>query len=62
MIEKVEVDGPQEGETGKSYIVITWNTGNGKDVMRLDVSEIFNPYEAEKGFEDGFNEGSNADA
>ena len=49
MIEKVEVDGPQEGETGKKYLVITWNTESGKDVMRLDVSEIFNPYEAENG-------------
>lgn len=51
MIENVTLDGPKSelGETGKKYLVITWNTESGKDVMRLDVSELFNPYTAENG-------------
>lgn len=51
MIENVTLDGPNSelGETGKKYLVITWNTESGKDVMRLDVSELFNPYTAENG-------------
>ena len=51
MIEKVELDGPNTdlGETGKKYLVITWNTESGKEVMRLDVSELFNPYTASNG-------------
>ena len=55
MIDKVELDGPKENETGKKYLVITWNTEAGKDVMRLDVSDLFNPYTASNGvkLEDG---------
>ena len=49
MIDKVELDGPKENETGKKYLVITWNTESGKEVMRLDVSELFNPYTASNG-------------
>lgn len=51
MIETVALDGPKAelGETGKKYLVITWNTESGKDVMRLDVSDLFNPYTAENG-------------
>jgi hypothetical protein len=53
MIEKVELDGPNAdlNETGKKYLVITWNTEAGKEVMRLDVSELFNPYTASDGVE-----------
>ena len=49
MIESVILDGPKEGETGKRYLVITWNVDGSKDVMRLDVSELFNPYTASDG-------------
>ena len=49
MIEKVELSGPTGEETGKKYMVITWNTESGKDVMRLDVSDLFNPYSAGNG-------------
>ena len=51
MIDKVELDGPNAdlGETGKKYLVITWNTEAGKEVMRLDISELFNPYTASDG-------------
>ena len=49
MIDKVELDGPKDGETGKKYLVITWNTEAGKEVMRLDVSDLFNPYTASNG-------------
>ena len=49
MIESVALDGPQDGETGKKYMVITWNLESGKETMRLDVSELFNPYVAGNG-------------
>ena len=49
MIESVALDGPQEGEPGKKYMVITWNLESGKETMRLDVSELFNPYKAGDG-------------
>ena len=51
MIDSVQLDGPAENETGKKYLVITWNTEAGKDVMRLDVSDLFNPYTASNGVE-----------
>ena len=49
MIESVILDGPKEGETGKKYLAITWNLDSGKEVIRLDVSELFNPYTASNG-------------
>lgn len=49
MVESVVLDGPTSGETGKKYLVITWNTDSGKDITRLDVSELFNPYTASNG-------------
>ena len=49
MIESVVLDGPKEGETGKKYLAITWNLDSGKEVIRLDVSELFNPYTASNG-------------
>jgi hypothetical protein len=49
MVESVVLDGPASGETGKKYLVITWNTDSGKDITRLDVSELFNPYTASNG-------------
>lgn len=55
MVESVALDGPQGGETGKKYMVITWNLASGKETMRLDVSDLFNPYAAGNGLnlEDG---------
>jgi hypothetical protein len=51
MIETVVLDGPNAelGETGKKYLAITWNVDSGKEVTRLDVSELFNPYTADNG-------------
>ena len=49
MIESVVLEGPTSGETGTKYLVITWNTEAGKNVTRLDVSELFNPYTASDG-------------
>ena len=56
MIESVKLEGPSETETGTKYLVITWNTESGKDVTRLDVSELFNPYTASNGVQ--LNEGN----
>ena len=56
MIESVKLEGPSETETGTKYLVITWNTESGKDVIRLDVSELFNPYTASNGVQ--LNEGN----
>ena len=55
MVESVALDGPQGSETGKKYMVITWNLASGKETMRLDVSDLFNPYTAGDGLnlEDG---------
>ena len=49
MVESVALDGPKDGETGKKYMVITWNLASGKETMRLDVSDLFNPYDAGNG-------------
>lgn len=49
MIQSVTLDGPNNEETGTKYLVITWNTDAGKDITRLDVSELFNPYTAGNG-------------
>jgi hypothetical protein len=51
MIDNVKLDGPTSAETGEKYLVITWNTDSGKDVTRLDVSELFNPYYGENGIQ-----------
>lgn len=51
MIDNVRLDGPTSAETGEKYLEITWNTDSGKDVTRLDVSELFNPYYAENGIQ-----------
>lgn len=44
MIDSVTLEGPSESETGEKYLVITWNVDSGKEVTRLDVSDLFNPY------------------
>ena len=49
MVSSVKLVGPEEGETGNKYLVITWNTDSGKEDMRIDVSELFNPYTASDG-------------
>jgi hypothetical protein len=50
MVDNVTLTGPKkEGETGLRYLEITWNLASGKEVMRLDVSELFNPYTAGDG-------------
>jgi hypothetical protein len=51
MIDNVRLDGPTSAETGNKYLEITWNTDSGKDVTRLDVSELFNPYYGENGIQ-----------
>lgn len=49
MIDSVTLEGPSEGETGERYLVITWNVDSGKEVTRLDVSDLFNPYNGGNG-------------
>lgn len=49
MIDNVILDGPKNEETGSKYLQITWNTDSGKEVVRLNVSELFNPYSAGNG-------------
>ena len=51
MIDSVVLEEGKEDEEGSRYLVITWNTDAGKDVTRLDVSELFNPYQAGNGIE-----------
>ena len=49
MIDSVTLEGPSESETGEKYLVITWNVDSGKEVTRLDVSDLFNPYNGGNG-------------
>ena len=49
MVQSVKLDGPKDNETGKKYLEITWNTDSGIDIVRLDVSDLFNPYKGGSG-------------
>ena len=51
MVDNVALTGPKGEETGQRYLEITWNLASGKEVMRLDVSDLFNPYNAGNGLD-----------
>ena len=51
MLKSVRVDNPIEGETGKKYLVLSFNTDAGLEDIRIDMSEFSESYVAGDGLE-----------
>ena len=49
MLSGAKLEGPKDGETGKKYLVLSFNTADGKEDIRMDVTDLLDYYAAGDG-------------